>query len=205
MSTHESNSGIQTSGEEGLEWRGHPDAPGHGESLEFEDLPVIRQAVSMDDWRAVIDLARVMVEEAVTKHRNFSDESALAMAGNALSPEGKRRIAAFVAERQLPDGRRELEGMLIGTISTRIFTETVFANNSSFFILPAARGGLTAIRLLHIYHDWARACGADYVNVNVTTGVRLGRTDRLLQRLGFRQMGGNYSLAVKENFTGGLE
>jgi len=84
-----------------------------------------------------------------------------------------------------------------------MFADVQRAGNLSFYVHPQCRGGDTAIKLLHIYHDWARACGAENIDVIVTSGLRLGQTDKLLTRLGFRQMGGNYRLAVRDNFVEG--
>ena len=54
-----------------------------------------------------------------------------------------------------------------------------------------------AVRMMQDESDIGAANrGAVEIQVHATSGIEISRTDRFLRHAGFRQVGGNYSLAV---------
>ena len=83
-------------------------------------------------------------------------------------------------------------GGLIGVIAPHYHSPALGASLESYYVLPEHRGSLAAVKLLHGFRRWARMQGAVRIYVGVTSGIDVARTDRLLKRLGFTFMGGNY-------------
>ena len=57
-------------------------------------------------------------------------------------------------------------------------------------------GGRVTIKMMRILTDWAKAQRAEEIHIHTTSGISPRRTDRMLRRLGFRTLGGYYSMAV---------
>ncbi len=74
---------------------------------------------------------------------------------------------------------------------------TRIATNYIFYVSPGIRhsllGGKIAIRLMRIFTDWARAQGANEINIHATSGIEPQQTHKFLQKVGFAQYGGNYA------------
>ena len=83
-------------------------------------------------------------------------------------------------------------GGLIGVIAPHYHSPALGASLEGYYVLPEHRGSLAAIKLLHGFRRWAQQQGAVRMYAGVTSGIDVARTDRLLRRLGFTVMGGNY-------------
>ena len=70
------------------------------------------------------------------------------------------------------------------------------ATEGLFYVHPAARGTTAAVKLIYAFREWAVARGVREVQFSVRSGKDIARTDRLMKRLGFNLIGGNYSLWV---------
>jgi hypothetical protein len=53
------------------------------------------------------------------------------------------------------------------------------------------------MKLVHGFKRWAQNRKARQIFFNVTTGLEMQRTDKLLRRLGFAMVGGNYALGLE--------
>ena len=62
------------------------------------------------------------------------------------------------------------------------------------YVIPEARGGASAVKLLRAIRQFSAAAGAVDLHVNVTTAIGMTKTDRFLRRMGFKQTSGNYVL-----------
>lgn len=90
----------------------------------------------------------------------------------------------------------ETVGMLYGVANRHYYSAAIGATIMSYYVVPERRGTTAAIKLLHGFRRWARQRGAVRLYVGVTSGMAIERTDRLLRRLGFQVMGGNYMLKM---------
>ena len=87
-------------------------------------------------------------------------------------------------------------GMLIAFCERHLLSRVIGVTVYTWFVRPDARGGMAAIKLLHGLRRWASARKPGRIYLNVTTGVDVRRTDRLLKRLGFQFVGGNYAITI---------
>lgn len=98
----------------------------------------------------------------------------------------------FVAE----DSQGRAVGGLIGCVEKHFFSEQLVANIIHYDVLPERRMSGAGLRLLTAFRKWAENRGAVELSAGVNSGVELAKMDRFLQRLGFQQTGGNYSLLL---------
>ena len=87
-------------------------------------------------------------------------------------------------------------GGFIGGMESYFFTSAKSANSILIWVAPDYRGSAAALRLIGAFREWAKSNGATEVCMLVSSGVAIGRTDRFLKRLGFKQTGGNYSISL---------
>ena len=158
------------------------------------DAISIRLLASERDIEETLPLARAAHEE--TGHRD-----------HPLDPERLRR---FVAERFLADPARygfliarhtgRPVGMLSCFAERLYYTDVTTVSCLALYVREECRrtllGGRVMMRLLHAGRRWAINRRAVELRLHVTSGVRIGSTDRVLRRLGFRQTGGNYALEL---------
>jgi GNAT superfamily N-acetyltransferase len=149
---------------------------------------------SPDDVPALVELLLAMRDE--TRY-----------AGLAVSPERLARNlgtqfermdatqCCFVAE----NAQGALVGMLAGGLKQFIFEDFVTASEGLFYVHPGARGTTAAVKLIYAFREWAIARGVREVQFSVRSGKDIARTDRLMKRLGFNLIGGNYSLWVERS------
>lgn len=90
----------------------------------------------------------------------------------------------------------QIMGGLVGALEEPFFTEAKSASTILIWVNPAHRGGRAALKLIHAFKNWAVRAQATEICVVVASGVRIGKTDRFLTRLGFRQTGGNYAMGL---------
>ena len=87
-------------------------------------------------------------------------------------------------------------GMIAGSIAPYFFGRGSLASDFVWYVEPEYRGSRTAIRLLKEFKSWATAMGASELYMGVTTDVSAARTGKLLTRLGFEHVGGNYKVEL---------
>lgn len=145
--------------------------------LEYADIP------------ETVELARKFVEESAFSRFTFSHEK---MAANlSMSITHPHMAFCHVVEHE-----GKLVGALVGYISEFFFGPDLIASDSGWFVLPEYRGSRSAVRLLKNFERWAKANGAKEVAMGVSTDVSPEKTGALLQKLGYKHVGGNYKLAV---------
>lgn len=94
-------------------------------------------------------------------------------------------------------------GGLIGSVERHLFSDQFVATLVDFVVLPEKRMSGAGIRLMAAFRQWAENRGAAELNAGVSSGVALERMDKFFRRLGFRFIGGNYSMALKPVALGG--
>lgn len=86
------------------------------------------------------------------------------------------------------DGKK-LVGALIGLVFCYPYSNTLVAGDYIWYVAPKYRGGMTGVRLMRMYEEWARGVGAAKVTTGVTSGIRIERGEQLLSRLGYSPAG----------------
>lgn len=98
----------------------------------------------------------------------------------------------YVAE---VDGR--IVGGMAGGIVDQWFADYKTAFDYSVFIDPKYRNGLTSLKLLHAFFEWAKTKGADEIRLGITTGLHLQGTSEFYRWLGFEYTGVMFRMEVK--------
>ncbi|MBD9459116.1 GNAT family N-acetyltransferase [Pseudomonas sp. PDM05] len=91
---------------------------------------------------------------------------------------------AFVAEI-----RGEVVGGLVAGVIDQWFSNDLIAYDYTLFIDPSKRHGITAIRLIQAFKEWAKIKGAKQIYMGIGTGVSVEGTTELYQSQGFRNIG----------------
>jgi GNAT superfamily N-acetyltransferase len=100
----------------------------------------------------------------------------------------------FVAVAKDEDGN--LIGGYCGYVTEYFFGKDLIACDLGLFIDPDRRGGMTAVRLIKAFEDWAQSKGAKEVCPGTTTMVAPERTSRLYERLGYKVVGSIFKKEV---------
>jgi GNAT superfamily N-acetyltransferase len=83
----------------------------------------------------------------------------------------------------------EIDGVVVGGMAGGIvdqwFNDDLIAYDYSIFIEPSRRSGITAIRLVKAFEEWARIKGAKIVQLGIGTKLNVEGTSKLYQSLGF--------------------
>lgn len=96
----------------------------------------------------------------------------------------------FVSE---SDG--EVIGGMAGAVTEQWFSDDLIAYDYSIFTDPARRSGITAVRLIQTFEQWALIKGATELHMGIGTGINVEGTSRLYEHCGLKQVG---PLFVKE-------
>lgn len=86
----------------------------------------------------------------------------------------------------------EPAGLIAGSITPYFFSRGWVASDFVWFVKPEFRGSRAAIKMLKMFKAWAAEKGASELYMGITTNVSADRTGELLQRMGFKHVGGNY-------------
>lgn len=78
-----------------------------------------------------------------------------------------------------------LVGSVIGLTFVPPYSNRVVAGDYIWYVKPEYRGGMTGIRLLRMFEDWALDVGAVQILTGATSGIKSERAALLLERLGF--------------------
>ena len=81
----------------------------------------------------------------------------------------------------------EIIGGVAGMVTPHWFSDELVANEYGVFILPDHRGGMTAVRLVRGYIEWAKSQGAKMIQLGISTGVHVEQTQALYQAIGLKQ------------------
>lgn len=155
----------------------------------------VRLAENDADIDAMIALGRLLHEESRYRSLSYDTEKLRSFGRRALADKPRHGLLMAIK-----DG--EVIGFLTATVGEYYFGRDLAATAMTFYVKPEHRGSLAAVKLLHGFRNWARNRGVHEIHVNVTSGVHMGRTDRLMKHLGFEVLGGNYGLRLA---TAGIE
>lgn len=136
------------------------------------------RVATWDDLPRILDLGEMLHRESPRWSRlTFSRAKAEKFMRMLLTdPRG----VIFVAER---DGT--VIGGIAGFADAHWSSEDVIAQEVSFFMVPEARGGMAATRLICALRAWGELRKAIWLEAGTSTGLDPERTAGLYERLGF--------------------
>ena len=148
---------------------------------------MIRQMVG-DDIEALTSIGAAMHLESAYKHTDYSADKCRALGENIISSP---RLLGLVSE---VDG--DINGFFIGVISEHYFSDTLMASDFLLYVIPEYRNGLSGVRLIKSYIEWAKESGIETGNIQLgqTAGIAPATVDRLYKKLGFHPSGTIYKM-----------
>jgi hypothetical protein len=143
-----------------------------------------------DDVPSLVEGGRRM--HALTRFRHLDyDPAKVATTFADLIAHGQHKYVFLVAE--AAGGR--LVGALIGVLEQHIFSDRLIANVMHFDVLPEARMGGHAVRLLRAFELWCENRQVVEIGFGINSGEDLERLARFAGRAGYLKVGENF---VKE-------
>ena len=91
----------------------------------------------------------------------------------------------------------QLAGGLLACVQRYYFSDELQAQLIQWYVRRPFRGTSVAPRLVKAYVAWARTRGASEVFMGITSGQEMTLTHRMLTRLGFGHLGGNYGVKLR--------
>ena len=152
----------------------------------------IRLAI-MEDLPVLVAMGRQALEESRYQTFNY-DDAKVRKSLEAYLADQRGKYAILVA---VDEGK--ILGYLFAMAEAYWFCDSVVATNISWFVLPEARGSSAATKLVMGFHRWAKNRGVTELKLIVSSAHHIERTDKMLRRMGFTNIGGNYALNLKPN------
>ena len=143
----------------------------------------------LEDKEQILVLGRAMHKESAFSYLNWSDDKASKLFIRCVN---NKNYCLFVSEK---DG--VLTGMIGGQVSEYFFGNDLILSDFVWFVDHENRGKITSIRLLKMFIDFGKQWNVAEVCIGVSTQVLLDRTDKLLKRFDFENVGGTYKLMMK--------
>ena len=142
-----------------------------------------------DDIDSVLALGASLVSEAPnfrtkTFDRNKCDRLLRAMLSTDVH-------GMFVAE----EGS-QITGVALMYVTEQLFGPDKFASDILIYVVPEQRGGSTAIKLIKKIEAWASASGVPEVVFGIGTGIHLGKTVRMYEKMGYKVTGTSLTKVV---------
>ena len=120
------------------------------------------------------------------------DGKRLAQTLAAVITQGQGKYAFMVAA----NAQGRVVGVLLGVMEQQIFSPGWNASVMHYDVLPEARGGGYAVRLLKAFEQWAKNRQAVEINLGINSGGDFELVGRFAQRMGYCKIGENYVLAI---------
>lgn len=135
----------------------------------------------LSDVKALVDLGLELHRDSDHNRHNFKPMKV----ANLLAETIKNSMSVvYVAER---DG--EIIGGFAGGITELWYSDSLIGFDYSLFIKQGKRHGITAIRLLSAFEEWAKSKGAVEIQMGITTGINVESTSKLYRSRGFKEVG----------------
>ncbi len=138
--------------------------------------------ITEKDVPIVVDLARQCHVESNYSALIFDPEVVTTLAESMLLDPSVRFCR--VAEKE-----NKIFAMYAGFISQYIFSKDLMASDLLLYVEPSKRGTLAAVKLMKEFEMWAFDNGALEIRPAVTTGIKIEKTKKLHEILGYTTSG----------------
>jgi L-amino acid N-acyltransferase YncA len=106
-----------------------------------------------------------------------------------LINKGEGKYVFFVAE----NANKKIVGALIGVLEQQIFSDAITASVLHYNVVPEARAGGWAVRLLKAFELWAQNRNVIEICIGVNSGFEAEKIGAFFEKMGFKNIGGNYA------------
>ena len=107
----------------------------------------------------------------------------------------KGSYVVFVAE----TASGELAGGLLASLERYFYSDALQAQLIQWYVKKRFRGTTIAPRLLKAYVEWAKSNNAVELFLGITSDIDTSLTHRMLKKMGFRHVGGNYTINLNKS------
>lgn len=145
------------------------------------------RAAKHDDIPRLVELGQLLHDTSSYASVGMNPEKVGKLLGQLIDGLG----VVFVAEVS-----GEIVGGFAGAITEQWFSDDLIAFDYSLFIEPSKRQGLTALKLVLAFQEWAKAKGAKEIRMGITTGMNVDGTSRLYRHLGFEYVGPLFKMEI---------
>lgn len=142
---------------------------------------MIRDAV-VQDLSELYRLCLLMHEET-----NFSDVSVNHAKGTDFLVHAIQHPQQFKVS--IAEDETGVHGMHIGFLQDYWFSDDIAGYDILLYISPNKRGGMSAVRLIKAFEQWAFSRGAIEVRPGTTIGISADVAKQLHERLGYSTVG----------------
>lgn len=143
-----------------------------------------RQADTLVDAMAIMRMAKDFHNESDLSNVPFDDSVFWDYLVNTLKNKN-----CFLC---LAEKGKELIGFVLGSIYQLYFSKAKAANSDIWYVKPEYRGGFTGARLLKKFEDWAEFHGARFLVSGSSSGIKVDRVHKLIERFGYESVGSEY-------------
>jgi GNAT superfamily N-acetyltransferase len=140
---------------------------------------MIRPAIHSDVPR-LIELGTLLHATSNYSAMSYSPEKSASFLHDLINGQG----VVFVAE-----VASVVVGGMAGGITDQWFSDDLIAYDYSVFIEPTRRHGITAMRLIKTFEQWAIIKGAKQLHMGIGTGIHVEGTVKLYQACGLNHFG----------------
>lgn len=138
-----------------------------------------------NDLPRLVDIGEAMHgESAHYSAIPFDDKTAARTVASFLDPESQSRTAFVVTD----DQDAPVGGVLTFLVPF-YFSLGTYVSELALYLLPEARGGTTALRLIRHMERWGKHRGALQARVGVTAGINNPHATGIYSRLGYQPQG----------------
>ena len=148
---------------------------------------MIRRMVE-DDIEILTAIGGRMHSESAYSHTQYSADKCRALGENIIASPN---LVGLVSEIN-----GDINGFFIGVVSEHYFSDTLMSSDLLLYVVPKHRNGLSGIRLIKSYIEWAKESGIEPCNIQLgqTAGIDPAAVDRLYKKLGFHHCGTLYKM-----------
>tara|TARA_R100000700_G_scaffold4807_2_gene8221 strand:+ start:170 stop:625 length:456 start_codon:yes stop_codon:yes gene_type:complete len=143
----------------------------------------------IEDTEQILVLGRQMHKESAFADLDWSDIKAANLFKTCVS---NPNYCCFVVEKN-----GFLVGMIAGKVSEYFFGHDKILSDFVWFVDQENRGTMASIRLLKMFIGFGKKWHVAEVCIGVSTQVLLDRTDKLLKKFDFENVGGTYKLMME--------
>ncbi|WP_337261254.1 MULTISPECIES: GNAT family N-acetyltransferase [unclassified Serratia (in: enterobacteria)] len=133
-----------------------------------------------EDIPALVSLGEMLHNESSYARLSYNRGKVFDLMGRVIDGAG----VIFVSVKN-----GEVVGGIAGAVTEHWFSDEKLAFDYSFFVAPKHRHGITAMKLLCAFCEWAKLKGATEIRLGITTAINVEGTAKLYRSMGFEDAG----------------
>lgn len=127
--------------------------------------------------------------QAISRFRTFDFDEARVKASLALAlGEKAERYIILVAT----DSQQRVVGSLMATLERHIFSQQLVASVMMFLVLPEARMGGHAVRLLRALEQWCKNRKVVEINLGINSLTEMDSVGQFVRKMRYAKVGENF-------------